>query len=84
MRAGETGRGPKSMEFMRDITTWLLVFAALLAGVVDVIAGGGGPITLPVLLLSGMAPLMALGTNKLQGAFRFIFCNHCLYARGSG
>ncbi|MGL6209355.1 MAG: TSUP family transporter [Paracoccaceae bacterium] len=43
--------------------------AAFLAGFVDAIAGGGGLITLPVLLLAGATPLEALATNKLQGTF---------------
>jgi hypothetical protein len=47
----------------------LLLFAAFLAGFVDAIAGGGGLITLPVLLLAGASPLEALATNKLQGTF---------------
>lgn len=47
----------------------LLVFAAFIAGFVDSIAGGGGLITIPTLLLSGVDPLTALGTNKLQGLF---------------
>lgn len=47
----------------------LLVAAALFAGFVDSIAGGGGLITLPVLLLTGMSPLDALATNKVQGIF---------------
>ena len=37
-----------------------------LAGFVDSIAGGGGLITLPVLLSLGFPPQLALGTNKLQ------------------
>lgn len=47
----------------------LLIAAAFLAGFVDAIAGGGGLITLPVLLLAGASPLEALATNKLQGTF---------------
>lgn len=47
----------------------LLVCAAFLAGFVDAIAGGGGLITVPVLLLAGASPLEALATNKLQGSF---------------
>lgn len=43
--------------------------AALVAGFVDTIAGGGGLITVPALLLGGVPPLQVLGTNKLQGAF---------------
>ncbi len=51
---------------------WLLpVFfvTGLLAGFVDSIAGGGGLITIPVLLSAGLGPQEALGTNKLQASF---------------
>ena len=41
----------------------------LAAGFVDAIAGGGGLITLPVLLSTGIDPHLALGTNKLQAVF---------------
>jgi uncharacterized membrane protein YfcA len=41
----------------------------LAAGFVDSIAGGGGLITLPVLLSLGLKPQEALGTNKLQATF---------------
>lgn len=47
----------------------LLILAAFLAGFIDAIAGGGGLVTLPALLLGGVDPLTALGTNKLQGLF---------------
>ncbi|WP_076365474.1 TSUP family transporter [Phaeovulum vinaykumarii] len=47
----------------------LLIAAAFGAGFVDAIAGGGGLITLPVLMLAGASPLEALSTNKVQGAF---------------
>jgi len=47
----------------------LLVGAAFLAGFVDAIAGGGGMITVPALLIGGLDPLTALGTNKLQSLF---------------
>ena len=46
-----------------------LVAAATAAGFVDSIAGGGGLITVPVLMLAGMTPGQALATNKLQGSF---------------
>lgn len=47
----------------------LLLFfaAAALAGFIDSIAGGGGLIGIPVLLLSGLPPINALATNKVQG-----------------
>jgi uncharacterized protein len=46
-----------------------LFSAGLAAGLIDSMAGGGGLITIPVLLGLGMPPQTALGTNKLQGAF---------------
>ncbi|HYV31890.1 MAG TPA: TSUP family transporter [Candidatus Binatia bacterium] len=47
----------------------LLLLTGLAGGFVDSIAGGGGLITIPVLLNLGMAPQVALGTNKLQATF---------------
>lgn len=47
----------------------LLMLAAFLAGFVDAIAGGGGLIAVPALLLAGASPIEALATNKLQGTF---------------
>lgn len=47
----------------------LLICAAFIAGFVDAIAGGGGLITVPALLLAGANPIETLATNKLQGSF---------------
>ncbi len=47
----------------------LLMGAAFVAGFVDAIAGGGGLITVPALLLAGVPPVSALATNKVQGLF---------------
>jgi len=47
----------------------LLFVTGLAAGFVDAIAGGGGLITLPVMLSIGLSPEQALGTNKLQATF---------------
>jgi uncharacterized protein len=44
-----------------------LFLAAFVAGFIDTLAGGGGLIALPAILMCGIAPLSALGTNKLQG-----------------
>ncbi|WP_378952607.1 TSUP family transporter [Mesorhizobium sp. ANAO-SY3R2] len=57
---------------MFDIATETILFltvAAFIAGFIDSIAGGGGLITIPALLLAGFPPVEALGTNKLQGLF---------------
>ncbi len=46
-----------------------LVAVAAIAGFVDAIAGGGGLLTIPALLWTGLGPVQALATNKLQGVF---------------
>ena len=57
---------------MIDLTLELILLLALagfVAGFIDSIAGGGGLITVPALLLAGLGPVEALGTNKLQALF---------------
>jgi uncharacterized membrane protein YfcA len=57
---------------MFEVATHLaffLVLAAFCAGLIDSIAGGGGLISVPALLLAGASPVEALATNKLQGTF---------------
>jgi uncharacterized membrane protein YfcA len=50
-----------------DIIAFLMA-AALLAGFIDAIAGGGGLITLPALMAAGIPPVAAVATNKLQSS----------------
>ena len=63
------------MEFQLFHTTLsasLLLFimaGGFLAGFVDSIAGGGGLISLPVLLAAGLPPHLAIGTNKFSATF---------------
>lgn len=47
----------------------ILFLTGAVAGLIDSIAGGGGLITIPVLLGLGLPPQYALGTNKLQATF---------------
>src|SRR5687767_7321395 len=57
------------MEIISNLPSALMVLfiIAVLAGCLDTLAGGGGLIVLPALLLAGIPPLHALGTNKMQG-----------------
>lgn len=57
------------MDALSFSALFFLWLAGLFAGFVDAIAGGGGIISLPALLATGMPPHLALGTNKLQGTF---------------
>jgi uncharacterized membrane protein YfcA len=50
-------------------TTLVLVLAAMFAGTVDAIAGGGGLVTVPALRLAGLPVELVLGTNKAQSAW---------------
>jgi uncharacterized protein len=57
---------------MTELAFWtypVLFGVAFVAGWVDSIAGGGGIVTLPVLLAVGIPAPMVLGTNKLQASF---------------
>lgn len=47
----------------------ILALVAFVAGAVDAVAGGGGLLALPAILLAGAPPVTALATNKLQGMF---------------
>jgi uncharacterized membrane protein YfcA len=60
----------------------LLALTGLLAGTVDAIAGGGGMISLPMLMLVGMPAHLALGTNKLQGSIGTLMAAINYYRRG--
>lgn len=60
----------------------LLFMAATLAGFVDTLAGGGGMLTLPSLLLAGLPPDAALATNKLQGSFGTVAATWYFVRRG--
>lgn len=57
-------------EATADIWIWL-AFAAVLAGFVDAVVGGGGMVLVPTLFttLPTVLPATLLGTNKLAGVF---------------
>lgn len=56
------------MEIAIEVLVFLFIAAAI-AGFMDTLAGGGGLITIPALVVSGVPPLASLGTNKLQSCF---------------
>jgi len=57
------------MIHITPITILIAASTAFVSGFIDTIAGGGGLITVPVLLLLGLPPQDALATNKLQACF---------------
>jgi uncharacterized membrane protein YfcA len=47
----------------------ILSLVAVIAGFIDAIAGGGGLLTIPALLFTGITPVQAIATNKLHACF---------------
>lgn len=57
---------------IEDAAFWVvpvLLASAFIGGWVDSVAGGGGMVTIPIMLAVGVPPDMVLGTNKLQASF---------------
>ena len=61
---------------------FLFFATGLIAGTIDAIAGGGGLMSLPVLLGLGLPPSLALGTNKLQSCCGTAVAALSYYRRG--
>jgi uncharacterized membrane protein YfcA len=56
---------------MPHLSIWMIVFlitTGFLASFIDSTVGGGGLISVPALLFTGLPPALALGTNKLAGS----------------
>ncbi len=70
-----------AVEFSAEILL-MLFFVAICAGFLDTLAGGGGLITIPALVLAGAPPLAALGTNKLQACVGVATSSLLLFRRG--
>ena len=84
--AGECSRPPAArLNSTTNLPLWaypLLFAAGFGAGLVDSIAGGGGIISLPVLLNLGIPPQLALGTNKFQSSFGSVAASWHYVRRG--
>jgi uncharacterized protein len=61
---------------------FMLFAIAIIAGCLDAIAGGGGLLTLPALLLAGLDPVTAIATNKLQASFGSVSATATFAQRG--
>ncbi len=59
-----------------------LAFAGFLSQFIDAIAGGGGLISLPSLLMVGIPTTVALGTNKLSASFGTVTSAYTYASKG--
>ncbi len=65
-----------------DMSLWItLCSVGFFAGLIDAIAGGGGMLTVPTLLTSGLPPHVALGTNKLAASFGSFTASFAFYRK---
>lgn len=55
------------MEWPSTDILLILIAVGFVAAFIDSVVGGGGLVALPALLLTGLPPALALGTNKLGG-----------------
>lgn len=60
----------------------ILIAVAFVAGFIDAIAGGGGLLTIPALLMAGLPPHLVLGTNKLCATFGSATASLAFYRKG--
>ncbi len=58
-----------------------LCSVGFVAGFIDAVAGGGGMLTVPTLLTSGLPPHIALGTNKLAATFGSFTASYTFYKK---
>ena len=72
------------MDYVYEETTVyaILFVVAFFASLVDSIAGGGGLLTTPSMLLVGMPPLNVLATNKFQSCFGTVTSTYNYYRNG--
>lgn len=71
-RSGGRGKGKRYMEALDMGTISLLLGAGFFSAFIDSAVGGGGLISLPAMMLAGLPPVFALGSNKaasIMGSF---------------
>jgi hypothetical protein len=71
----------QSLTELSSSTLLILIGCAFVAGFIDAIAGGGGMLTVPALLSSGLPPHIALGTNKLAASFGSLTASYTFYRK---
>ena len=63
-------------------TALFLVAGSAVAGFIDSLCGGGGLISIPVLLMGGFTPAQAIAANKLQGTLGAVASTHYYFGKG--
>jgi uncharacterized membrane protein YfcA len=61
---------------------FLLVFVGFIAGIINILAGGGSLLTLPMLIFLGLPPHIANGTNRIAIIIQNIFAVKGFQSKG--
>jgi len=68
------------MEFSFDLL--ILIFVGFIAGAINILAGGGSLLTLPILIFMGLPPNVANGTNRIAIIIQNIFAVKGFQSKG--
>ena len=60
----------------------LLILVGFIAGIINVVAGGGSLLTLPILIFLGLPPNIANGTNRIAIIIQNIFAIKGFQSKG--
>jgi len=72
-----------SIESLSSAEWLIIVGAGILAGFINTVAGGGSLLTLPALMLAGLPPSLANGTNRIGIVFQSASATLRFYRAGS-
>ncbi|TDF94086.1 sulfite exporter TauE/SafE family protein [Paenibacillus piri] len=70
------------MDFPSQDMLIFLIVAGFVSAFIDSVVGGGGLISVPALLLTGLPPVVALGTNKLGSTLSTITSSLSFFTSG--
>ena len=73
-----------NLKLILDTTfLYIIIFiSGLIAGIINTLAGGGSLLTLPILILSGLPPNIANGTNRVGLLIQSIFGTAGYHSKG--
>ena len=66
------------MELLDVSTLAFLVFFGFMAAFIDSVVGGGGLVSIPALMWTGLPPLTVLGTNKVAAVMGAVGCQQII------
>ena len=69
-------------KFDKMLDYFLLILVGFIAGIINILAGGGSLLTLPMLIFLGLPPHIANGTNRVAIIIQYIFAVKGFQSKG--